>query len=423
MYVIALASSVTAQNAAVATRDGNVNIRVADLKEVTIQHGSEIPTRVTTVEDIIIERSLTQSRIVDATDSIRSEIGTVNATIESLRSSLLDALANQEAPTCSSPRAPANGQVSIPPEFIPGTVARASCNENYRLVGNSDITCLQNGNLHGAFGTCQKIYYGSAERPAPNCRAVYDDYLADNNEGSLTDGPQVLAIGQFVGPVFCDFTRRTSDNARGWTLCGKYNRDHPAASRWLTQGFGRGFRQAWDMANKYDFSGAEKWSSLDCRPLFKNYTRYFMHYAEDTDGDNGTRYTNIMNDTLADPTNFFDYDRDDIGTCRSRNTVGIITYDANFRAITRDGPNSLSSGGCLYGDGHSFCTKNRLGARFSNAGTGTCTGSEADTIYWTWYGDDHGCAVGPAADGIKVIGTGCASNGLPTYRYNMLFIE
>jgi hypothetical protein len=50
---------------------------------------------------------------------------------------------------------------------------------------------------------------------------------------------------------------------------------------------------------------------------------------------------------------------------------------------------SLSAGACLIGDGNNFCSFNRDGSRFSNAGNAGCAGSLADSIYWAWDTDNR----------------------------------
>lgn len=163
--------------------------------------------------------------------------------------------------------------------------------------------------------------------------------------------------------------------------------------------------------------------------------------AEDPFPDStNVRFTNIMADVVTNPDNLFDTSFDDRGRCTER---VISTYNSTWEQIFLDGqgdprtPGSqpflqdLGSGTCMSGDGHHFCSSNREGARFSNGGGGTCTGSEADSIYWAWDADQHGC------NNALRIGTGCArrhssrvafglsDNGeaLPTFRYNFLLVH
>ena len=153
--------------------------------------------------------------------------------------------------------------------------------------------------------------------------------------------------------------------------------------------------------------------------------------ADPSNGTQLVRFTNILEDTKADPTNFFDYARDEQGQCRpNRGAGGVTTFDADWTNLgNRDGVNDLQGGSCVVGDGHHYCSKDRAGARFSNAGTTrNCASSHGDTVYWAWDTDDHGCSPD------TLIGTGCGGctgaeclNGDatpydPTMQYNFLFI-
>lgn len=145
-------------------------------------------------------------------------------------------------------------------------------------------------------------------------------------------------------------------------------------------------------------------------------------------GIDNKRFTNILRDTQANPTNFFDTSREDNGVCRTRNQGGLVTYNSSWSPITRDGlagspPQSLRAGGVKVGDGHHFASENREGSCLSNARHSDCEGSESDTIFWAWIDDAHGCS-----NSLR-LGTGCARmntggrTGTPTYRYNYLFMH
>ena len=76
--------------------------------------------------------------------------------------------------------------------------------------------------------------------------------------------------------------------------------------------------------------------------------------------NNGTvRFTNILADVLANPTNLFDTNRQDIGVCAS-GVAGVSTYDESWTRLTSDGlgayRGTLNGGGCQIGDGHMLCS-------------------------------------------------------------------
>eukprot|EP00035_Acanthoeca_spectabilis_P025319 m.457900 g.457900 ORF g.457900 m.457900 type:complete len:429 (-) comp21372_c0_seq1:167-1453(-) len=288
-----------------------------------------------------------------------------------------------------------------------------------------------------------------------SCRAIFATRRSLNLP--LLSGVYWLARASILGgpfQVYCDMTTPAQDGLSGWTLCGKYDRDRgtTATSRWLTNGFGRSFVNPGDMSTVGHFSGSQKWSSIDCRPLLNRQSMWMMHagtndatsmpnvsWSNVNQTNGAVRFTNTLADVKINPTNFFDTARDDIGVCRPRTAGAVTTYNRswdNLNTIDR-GTNNVCSdaahrcglglGACLIGDGHSFCSLRRDGSRFSNAGctnqavggcaanSAPCTGSWGDTVYWAWLSDSHGCSTD------LQIGTGCRGS-TPTYRYNMLFL-
>mmetsp|Transcript_29079 Transcript_29079/g.76172 ORF Transcript_29079/g.76172 Transcript_29079/m.76172 type:complete len:419 (+) Transcript_29079:49-1305(+) len=253
--------------------------------------------------------------------------------------------------------------------------------------------------------------------------------------------------------VYCDMTTPAQDGLSGWTLCGKYDSSMATnlTARWLTQGFGRAFVQPQDLTRMGGTSNGRVWSSIDCRLFIGPQTQWFMHagtndsssapaqsYGLATQNNGAIRFTNMLADVKADPTNLFNINRDDLGQCRARQAGGVATYNISWTNMgvrdtgvdTQCDDSShrcgLGEGACLIGDGHSFCSFNRDGQRFSNAGCASlrqggcgstipCQGSWGDTVYWAWTSDSHGCS----SD--LQIGTGCRQVP-PSYRYNMLFV-
>lgn len=333
------------------------------------------------------------------------------------------------AATCATLAAPQNGNVAMPVEFISGTVAVFACNPTFELVGAATVTCLLSGQLSAATPSCNPIpLAGSQTSPGSSCKAVYADYARHNRLGDLESGPQWLRLGGTTSQVYCDMDTSVSGGVGGWTLCGKYNRDGPG-NRLLANGFGRSFTGGGDMASLGTFRTAGlKWASIDCRALFNADSSWMMHkgLGNPANASDGAlvRFTNILADVKNDATNFFDYSRIEEGQCRpTRNAGGVTTFDADWTNLGgADGGNDLNGGSCVVGDGHHFCSQDRVGARFSNGGAvRNCASSFGDTVYWAWEMDDHGCADD------TLIGTGCGGSGSanprqPTKQYNFLFV-
>jgi len=257
---------------------------------------------------------------------------------------------------------------------------------------------------------------GSQTNPAKNCREIWEMYARQNIP--VDSGSQWLDHNLDSGPfqVYCEMKIRTTNGKSGFTLCGKYDRN-TAGSRWLSQGFGRAANYSSSMKDLAPFGN--KWASIDCRPLIDMQSNYMLHAASAV-GNTYTKYlfTDIMFDVRLNSTNFFDTDRDGIGSCTARNAGGINTWDSDWEPIT----NEKGDGACLIGDGHHFCTSGRSPALTNarrinpiNESRDACQGSDKDNIFWAWNDDDHGCATG-------VIGTGCNKRP-PKERMNYLFIH
>eukprot|EP00040_Diaphanoeca_grandis_P013113 m.66276 g.66276 ORF g.66276 m.66276 type:complete len:489 (-) comp23667_c0_seq1:130-1596(-) len=340
---------------------------------------------------------------------------------------------------CDPPATPTNGTKTVPPLFAPGTSVLFGCDDGFELNGSSESVCLQNGSLGTAAPTCVKDHaLGSKERPAESCKEIYLDSRVEGIT-DLQSGPQWITMsGGQTAQVFCDMNTSSSDGLSGWTLCGKYDAERPG-DRWLSDGFGRVPTGVADMASLEQFSGnARKWSSIDCRSLLPE-SRYMMHVgANDTslpwggEAKSAVRFTNVLEDAKLAPTHFFDTLQEDRGVCRTRTQGGIRTFNQTFAELKGDGMDGgpkmgLNNGACMVGQGHHFCSFNRLGSRLSNAGGnsagGPCSSSDHDSIYWAWNTDDHGC------NPTLRIGTGCSKSstqgqpGTPSFRYNYMFIH
>ena len=123
------------------------------------------------------------------------------------------------------------------------------------------------------------------------------------------------------------------------------------------------------------------------------------------------RFNNVFADVRANPANLFSTPDEHRGTCRTRSQGGVTTYTARWQTTANDGGSSLIDGGCHVGGGTMLCSANRVGSRFSNGGTSSCTGTGWDSIYWAWDDDDHDCHE------TRMVGTGCGSvRPAPTFR-------
>eukprot|EP00040_Diaphanoeca_grandis_P030404 m.179682 g.179682 ORF g.179682 m.179682 type:complete len:501 (-) comp31987_c0_seq1:254-1756(-) len=266
-----------------------------------------------------------------------------------------------------------------------------------------------------------------------SCREVY----AKNN--SALSGPTMLSATPYTILAYCDMVTPGVGGVRGFTLCSKYYRDHPEGPRYLNQGFGRENVNANDMSTLSQFTGKQRWSSIDCRAIIRGGADYFMHAATNepvtlesdmTSNSWGKLlFTTLLADVKKDPTNLFDLTKEDTGTC----TPGVMstfnpdgTRVANFKGY-------VMQDRCLIGTSHHFCDYGRDGSAFNNMrGTPTaggettdsaaCSGSQSDTIFWAWLDDGHFCDP-------NVIGTGCKFNsrsngpaGLPRFAYNYMLV-
>ena len=150
--------------------------------------------------------------------------------------------------TCATIAAPQNGNVTMPVEFISGTVAVFACNPTYQLAGAGTVTCLLNGQPSGTTPSCTLIpILGLQSYPGSSCKAVYADYARHNLLSSLESGSQWLRLGRTTMQVYCDMDTTVRGGVGGWTLCGKLNRNGPG-DRLLANGFGRSFTSGDDMA-------------------------------------------------------------------------------------------------------------------------------------------------------------------------------
>eukprot|EP00041_Stephanoeca_diplocostata_P025132 m.651509 g.651509 ORF g.651509 m.651509 type:complete len:474 (+) comp22677_c0_seq1:179-1600(+) len=389
----------------------------------------------------------TGTAISNAIEMLRAEFSNATNTLRGeFSSTVASAIANQG---CTGfPPAPANGTVSTPFEPVPGAVVSFACNYLFDLVGATTATCLRNGTWAYSGGgsttagpTCVAVVLiGTASAtPATSCRDVYADhtsYGVNVSSGAYWVRPDTTRAAQ---QVYCDMTIAAQDGLKGFTLCGKFDSQQAGGSRYLRQGFGRSDMQAASMSDLTTFDTATgNMASIDCRPFISGGAQWLMHMGSDIPvadssygmlTNNGSvRFTNILADVKNDPTNFFDINRQDVGGCAG-GVAGVATYDESWTRLTSDGlgafRGTLNGGSCKIGDGHMLCSFERIGARFSNAGTGDCEGSGHDSIYWAWNADDHGC------NRALRIGTGCGVPGSepgsqlaypPTYRYNYMFV-
>jgi len=346
-------------------------------------------------------------------------------------------------PMCSAPPTVANSKVIIGLQssgFYPyNTAVRYKCNKGYSML--SPESPLGVGTT--ALSTCNDHVWSTVPECVQPAGKSCKDVLSKNS--SALSGPTLLYSPPYTFVGFCDMVTPSIDGkTKGFTLCSKYNANHPNGPRWLNQGFGRDNVNLKDMGSLDAFSGkATKWSSIDCRAIIRTGASYMMHASTndpvalqtDMREQSGLKkwtlqfFTNIMSDVKADPTNLFDLTRDDKGNC----TPNVMsTYNA-------DGTKMIAYKGfklqdrCMIGDGHHFCSYAREGSVLSNMRgssryidkgvvNAACAGSQYDTVYWSWRDDKHFCDD-------RVVGTGCLYQnrggikvGLPQNTYNYLFV-
>lgn len=244
---------------------------------------------------------------------------------------------------------------------------------------------------------------------------------------------------------------KSKGGGSGWALCAKYDRDREGP-RYLAPGFARSLDGARSMTSIADFAGAgpKRWASIDCRKIIQESApgagdgaSFMMHVGTNAESPaeyGHVQFTNILRDVQVDATNLFDVVHDDTGVCHAREQGAITTFTRDWDVYTanRGGKGSETDRGrCLIGNGHHFCSYNRKGARFSNAGNSwtnnkPCAGSHADSIYWAFGTDEHQCGThSDTTDPIKMLGTGCSKvsakvgdgSHLPAFRYNLLFVR
>eukprot|EP00039_Didymoeca_costata_P019767 m.338862 g.338862 ORF g.338862 m.338862 type:complete len:488 (+) comp18569_c0_seq1:84-1547(+) len=391
------------------------------LENVAFDHELGALSRTVDANTALFESAAKQEQV----DSIDASLKVVLDDITKISEKL-----NSTISSCPPLSDPSNGAVDITESSVPGTTATYSCNTGYKVKGSATSLCLISGVWESNMPTCEKQDEpGLKQFPGVSCRDLFTRRKAANYP--LNSGKYYIKLG-VLDPVeiFCDFDTSaspTDSSARGWTLCAKYDFEKTGA-RYLSAGFARAMSAPEALQDLGPYAGIDnqKWVSLDCRSLVKNGATHFMHVGfDDVLGTqpkySAIRYTNIMDDVKKNPSALFDITLDDKGTCAGGS---VVTYDESWKKLSIDRGGRLLAGSCLTGDGHSFCSYNRDGAKYSNAGADNCAGSGEDTIYWAWEDDDHGC------NGGFVLGTGCDFNALnrnspstPTYRFNYLFVN
>jgi hypothetical protein len=380
---------------------------------------------------------------------------------------------------------PENGKVSENIEEIPGAVVKYKCDEFHAIVGSETLTCLTNGTYDLEPPTCAFGTPGSSDMPGRSCKHIYEDLTTLDPTANVPDGVYYVRpdfdVASNVHQVFCDMTTKAQNGKSGFTLCAKYDRDRTTwdkvnnpdstsiAAKWLSNGFARSSRGGGSMTSIIDFDALterQAWASIDCRKIVKDKNgsnspdndvgtpRFWMHVGSDAGKKSSTgewdavQFTNLFPDvrTSDNYKNLFDTSRGDTGKCSNDNSLTdaaanktkVITYLSDWSLLDpkcyNQGDSNQLHGQCLTGDGHSFCTKDRAGSRYSNAGSAGCKSSMQDTIYWAWDRDDHGCYgydtmgqattfVGHLEDGcgvdgkaVSLIGTGCKGKA-PDFRY------
>eukprot|EP00039_Didymoeca_costata_P014263 m.228413 g.228413 ORF g.228413 m.228413 type:complete len:497 (-) comp15978_c0_seq1:72-1562(-) len=350
----------------------------------------------------------------------------------------LEASLDSTVKHCPELKPPQNMILQVDPEFnIPGSRATYQCKPKFRFAGDADKltpirVCQADQTWSGSAPSCEPAPLPGvkAADAEPSCRIIFNRYMEYGHDAPASGAYLIKPDGvsnAFL--AYCDMDTRaslTDSNARGWTLCGKFDQSK-SGPRFLSTGFVRAMRGPEAMRDRKQFTGIanQRWVSIDCRRIIDGgkgkyqKSTHMMHAASNTNNAKVTKptynavlFTNIMADTLKDATNLFDVSRDDKGTCVNRNNGAITTYDSQWAPVA-----NLRGGECMLGDGHHFCSNKRLGQRFSNAGDGTCEASGDDTIYWTWSNDDHGCNGQPFR-----IGTGCNIHSA-THTMNYLYVN
>eukprot|EP00039_Didymoeca_costata_P005125 m.78713 g.78713 ORF g.78713 m.78713 type:complete len:490 (-) comp12685_c0_seq2:132-1601(-) len=352
---------------------------------------------------------------------------------------------NDTVKHCPMLPSPSRGSIVYTPEStIPGVTATYQCPIGYVTDGEATRICSSDQTWTGTEPTCVPAPDpgSSSLVPEPSCREIYDRFRQFGR--TATSGKFFINPNGVAMEVYCDMdtpASPTNSTLRGWTLCGKYDVTKQGTKRtYLRDGFARGviFPQYMRGLDPLPTGVSQPWASIDCRKIIdgsysktSNGATHMMHAAANVPTVTGipkydaVRFTNIMADAQKDATLFFDTKSEDTGLCVSRDNGGITTYDENWKDLgTEDSGSTLGDGNCMLGNGHHFCSNQRVGSRFSNAGSNKqCDGSFRDTVYWAFYSDDHGCNVNLR------IGTGCnnlagsTALGLPSYRVNFLFVN
>eukprot|EP00039_Didymoeca_costata_P001174 m.50357 g.50357 ORF g.50357 m.50357 type:complete len:475 (-) comp10665_c1_seq1:134-1558(-) len=338
---------------------------------------------------------------------------------------------------CPSLSTPSNGILTVDPDAnIPGSRATYSCKPKYRLSGDVVRVCLPDQTWSNSEPTCEPAPLPGVKAvdAEPSCRLLYERYMEYGLDAPSSGTFYINPRGYSAFQVYCDMDTPAdpTGKVRGWTLCGKYD-FALEGDKFLKNGFLRSMVVPEAMKNRGSFVGStdKRWASIDCRTIIDggrgNYAGadFMMHAGANATTAaisgkpvyNGILFTNVLGDTKKDATNLFDVVKEDTGQCLLRSQNAITTYSSTWIDLGNQGGwNGLSDGTCLVGDGHHFCSYDRDGSRFSNAGIPGCSGSRYDSIYWAWDDDDHGCQGRP-----YTIGSGCQIHD-PTFQFNYLFV-
>ena len=309
-------------------------------------------------------------------------------------------------PSCQPLTSAATSIVTNPDSAIAGSVATQKCNPSLVPAtrgGETDRVCLADGSWTGQPLVCTSALPGATEAAAVKgaCAEVYAARTAGGG-AAPPSGPYwvTLSPGSTM-QVLCDMDHATKDGKRGWTLCGKYDRNSTAGPKYLAQGFARANVGApGDMATVSQFGAAgRRWSSIDCRPIVdgslaagRSATSHLMHMGlDDEDVQNAplVLFTTLAPKVQQDATNLFNVlvPTDDL-VCPEPSAT-IFTFNAEWsKDIVQDLDDGATGGNCPDSP-TGFCSIERIGRRFSNGGRSRnpanprgCDGSGFDTIYW-----------------------------------------
>ena len=286
VYLIALAADPSLE----ARPDGSFFINVPPGARVMVQpvdansNPSGAPIPLATVDDVAaamalvpttgeLEASYLRQDAASGQYATRAEVSALGEQIQGLVDAVqaIEAKEDYALPTCTTPVAPDNGDVTLFDEYTAGVSITYSCPWPWRLVGDAASTCLSTGWSHPP-PTCKPGGTGEAGFPGHSCSAVYARRKALGL--GLGSGPYALQLqgGGAETQVYCDMSTAitvpgVTGPKFGLTLCGKYDAQR-AGPAFLDNGFLRGANGAADMASLDAFSRVERrWSSIDCRAL------------------------------------------------------------------------------------------------------------------------------------------------------------